>query len=128
MGEALSLFRQAMRNTGRAAESGRTRGENVPERIPPPPMLAPFVPDYAAFCPGYYRSCETCPDYLREETLFCARWNRTYPENAVELPFDMEEFLKAAEEGREKAYLWECEHGAGRTPGAWWNNAEKRKR
>ncbi len=128
MGEVLSLFKAAMQKTGYPDASGRSQDGTAPRVKPPPPMLAPSVPDYAAFCPGYYQRCEACPDYRKNETMFCARWNRTYPENAVELPFDMEEFLKAAEEGREKEYLWKCEHGAGGTPGAWWNGTRKRER
>lgn len=41
------------------------------ERVAPGP-----TPDYAAFCPSYWRDCFGCPDYLAGKLRFCARYNR----------------------------------------------------
>ncbi len=35
-----------------------------------------LVPDYASFCPTWWRSCFQCPDFLRDRLRFCRRWNR----------------------------------------------------
>ena len=64
-------------------------GEKSPcERIrqdfdsPLPPMKAVpggrLKPDYAAFCPDYFRGCFACPDFLRDRVRFCRKWNRTF--------------------------------------------------
>jgi len=108
MGEALALFQKAMRQGETEEKAVLPQAEIVPHKAPAPPMLAAFLPDYAAFCPGYFRQCFRCPEFLPGKTLFCARWNRTFPDKAVELPFDMQEFLRAAERGEERAYLSKC--------------------
>lgn len=47
-----------------------------------PPMKAATgggeVPDYAAWCPRYYRGCFECPDYLPDKLRFCRAWNRSF--------------------------------------------------
>lgn len=49
---------------------------------PLPPMKAVpggvLKPDYAAFCPDYFRGCFACPDFLRDRVRFCRKWNRTF--------------------------------------------------
>ena len=45
-----------------------------------PPMIAPGMPDYAAFCGGYWRECDHCPHYVNSGTgLFCSMWEAVYP-------------------------------------------------
>ena len=113
MAESLAWFKSAMSKAGYAEAAEPSQRAETPRRTAPP-MLAPFLPDYAAFCSGYYRSCEGCPEYQRGRAMFCALWNRTYPEKAVELPFDMRAFLRAAERGQAAAYLRECEQRGAR--------------
>lgn len=36
------------------------------------------VPDYAAWCAGYFQGCFACPDFLRDKVRFCRKWNRTF--------------------------------------------------
>ena len=33
------------------------------------------VPDYAAFCPEYWKGCFSCPDFLADSLRFCGRYN-----------------------------------------------------
>ena len=45
-----------------------------------PPMIAQDMPDYHAFCSGYYQHCEHCPHYVNSGTgLFCSMWEAVYP-------------------------------------------------
>ena len=45
-----------------------------------PPMIAPGMPDYAAFCAGYWRECDHCPHYVNTDTgLFCSMWEAVFP-------------------------------------------------
>ena len=44
------------------------------------------VPDYAAFCPDYFRGCFFCPEFMPDRVRFCRKWNRAFNgEDAVEL-------------------------------------------
>ena len=58
-----------------------------PDASPLPPMKeipgGGLKPDYAAFCPDYFRGCFACPDFLRGKVRFCRKWNRTF--NGVEV-------------------------------------------
>lgn len=53
-----------------------------PDASPLPPMKeipgGGLKPDYAAFCPDYFRGCFACPDFLRGKVRFCRKWNRTF--------------------------------------------------
>lgn len=45
-----------------------------------PPMIDQDMPDYSAFCSGYYQHCEYCPHYVNTGTgLFCSMWEAVYP-------------------------------------------------
>ena len=43
-----------------------------------PPLTSHGGPDYAAWCPRYFRSCFECPDYLPDKLRFCRAWNRAF--------------------------------------------------
>jgi hypothetical protein len=36
------------------------------------------APDYAAFCPEYWKGCFSCPGYVVNALRFCARYNRVH--------------------------------------------------
>lgn len=45
-----------------------------------PPMIAQDMPDYYAFCSGYFDLCDHCPHYVNSGTgLFCSMWEAVYP-------------------------------------------------
>lgn len=45
-----------------------------------PPMIAQDMPDYYAFCSGYFELCDHCPHYVNSGTgLFCSMWEAVYP-------------------------------------------------
>lgn len=37
------------------------------------------IPDYAAFCPRYWKECFSCPDFDRAAIRFCKRYNAAHP-------------------------------------------------
>lgn len=47
-----------------------------------PPMKAGeggyLVPDYAAWCPRWWKGCLECPDFMRDRIRFCRKWNLTF--------------------------------------------------
>ena len=40
------------------------------------------IPDYAAFCPDYWRGCSKCPEYRPDQLRFCTRYNRIHDDAA----------------------------------------------
>ena len=40
------------------------------------------VPDYAAFCPEYWKGCFSCPDFRADSLRFCGRYNLLHGEAA----------------------------------------------
>ena len=34
-----------------------------------------IVPDYAAWCSGWWQDCFTCPEYMANKIMFCRKWN-----------------------------------------------------
>lgn len=36
------------------------------------------VPDYATFCPAYWRGCFACPEFMVDKVRFCRKWNRAF--------------------------------------------------
>lgn len=37
------------------------------------------IPDYAAFCPRYWKGCFDCPEFDRDAMRFCRKYNAAYP-------------------------------------------------
>lgn len=54
------------------------QGQNdcpTPEQPSETTFSASSLPDYAAFCPSYWRGCFDCPDFMLDHVRFCARHN-----------------------------------------------------
>ena len=39
--------------------------------------------NYAAFCAGYWRQCEGCAFYQRDNVFFCGKWNAVFYDSPV---------------------------------------------
>lgn len=37
-----------------------------------------LVPDYAAWCPRWWKGCLECPDFMRDRVRFCRKWNLAF--------------------------------------------------
>ena len=48
-----------------------------------PPRLAGGGANYAAFCAGYWRQCEGCAFYQRDNVFFCGKWNAVFYDSPV---------------------------------------------
>ena len=69
------------------------------------------LPDYAAFCPGWWQKCFSCRDYLGPEHIrFCRAWNRRH--------YGSEVVALVSEEPGEAVLTEEMPVPKG---GAWWN-------
>lgn len=82
------------------------------------------VPDYAAFCPDYFRGCFFCPEFMPDRVRFCRKWNRIFNGvDVVELELIEGEEGAADTKGASRARSGD----GGREDRSWWTYGRRRK-
>lgn len=64
-------------NRDKARQCAESVRRNEPKDVP---MIAHGMPDYHAFCTGYWQECDRCSHYVSKGTgFFCTAWEKAYP-------------------------------------------------